>query len=210
MNDSESRRRHATQIIERITALLDETHLIRIIDEPIDAAAETHQCHVEVPESHRQFHDLISEFVFHVYKHAQACPRQLTRSQSRDEAVALLEPAYAGTHTNGYHAALLDATDTSQGGMGIVLSRLADIIKSGLRQDYRGWVFAHFIDPADRRVKCDVAALLLEQCSPRSAVQRVSFYPEQFVDHIPELLDTVLIAQQFEQQASAPRFPAVA
>lgn len=202
----ESRRRHAAQIIERITALLDETHLAQTIDEPIDAAAEAHCCRVETPDSHRQFHDIISEFVLHIHKHAQSCPRKLTRSQARDEAIALLEQAYEGTHANGYHAALLDATDTSQGGMEVVLSRITDIIKSRLRQNHRRWVFAHCIDPGDWRAKCDIAAILLDRCSLLSPARRGQYYPEQFVDHIPDLLDAVLSAQQLEQWAFSTSF----
>jgi len=206
MNGSEQRRRQAVRVIEQITALLDETRLAQAIDEPIDTATEAYCCHVGTPDSCRQFNDIISEFVFHVYKNAQACPRKLNRSQACDEAVDLLEQAYEGTHANGYHAALLDATDTSQGGMDVVLSRITDIIKSRLRQNYRRWVFAHCIDPGDWRAKCDIAAILLDRCSPLPPGKQGSYCAEQFVDHIPELFEAVLSIEQLEQQGSFGSF----
>jgi len=171
------------------------------------SSAVSHSVHTAgTPDSCRQFNDIISEFVFHVYKHAQACPRKLNRSQACDEAVDLLEQAYEGTHANGYHAALLDATDTSQGGMDVVLSRITDIIKSRLRQNYRRWVFAHCIDPSDWRAKCDIAAILLDRCSPLPPGKQGSYYAEQFVDHISELFDAVLSIEQLEQQGSFASF----
>ena len=206
MTDSDTHRSRAAEIIEKITALLDETHLAQLIDEPIDAAVETFACRVERPDSHRQFHDVISDFVFHIHQNSTACPQELPRSQARDEGVALLEQAYEGTHANGYHAALLDANDASQAGMQVVLSRLAEIFKSRQRRNHRQWVFAHCIDPGDWQTKCDIAATLLDRCRLLLPAESCPQNPEQFVDHIPDLFDTVLSTEQLEQQALSASF----
>ena len=176
-------------------------HDVQLIDDPVDTAVGTFSCCVERPNSHRQFHDVLSEFVFHVHQDSTACLHRLTRSQARDEAVALLEQAYEGTHADGYHAALRDANDPSQAGMQVVLSRLAEVIKSHRRRNHRRWVFVHCIDPGDWHTKRDVAAVLLERFRLLLPAESCPSSPEQFVDDIPDLLDTVLSTEQLAQQA---------
>ncbi len=207
MTDSDSRCSRAARIVEQIAALLDETRVAQLIDGPIDAAVGTFSCRVERPDSHRQFHDVVSEFVLHVHKNSTACLQELTKPQARDEAVALLEQAYEGTHADGYHAALLDANDTSQAGMHVVLSRLADIIKARRRHSHRRGVFARCIDPNDWHTTCDIAAILLGRCRVLLPAEHCPQSPEQFVDHIPELFNAVLSVDQLEQQARSGLFP---
>jgi len=95
MNSSEPACREAGITIARITALLDESLLARVIDQPIDNAVETFPCGIETPESHLQMHDVITDFVVHMRARTAPLGSKSSRERVRDEAVDLLEQGYS-------------------------------------------------------------------------------------------------------------------
>jgi hypothetical protein len=205
MTNSELLPDRANRLIGQIVSMLDETRVSQRIDGPIDAASEQFQSPADMPRSRQHFNSLIAAFVTHIYRHGLACPRQLSPSQARDEALALLEQGYEGRPGKRYEAALLDAT---QAGMPMVLASLAQIIKNRERQEYARWVFARMLDPIGWDLRCAIARTLMaewvELVPPPSLVGRLT--PEEMAGEIPQLLED---AMESERLGLGPAIPKV-
>ncbi len=166
MTRSEARRRRAIEVLDEIADLLDEARLVERIDEPINQAARAFECPDGPGLSHRQFLDCAAEFIQYLYAKAFPGGRQLSRSEARDEAVALLETASGDAASSGYPVALFDATDPRGPGLPMVLLNLAELVKARHRNMYVNWVAATVIGSMDWQLKCDVTAVILERQGP--------------------------------------------
>jgi hypothetical protein len=167
---------------------LDEDYLIRHIDEPINRAAARFRHHAADQVSHERFHQVLARFVAHLYGYGMPCSVRLSRSQARDEAVALLEQLYNGPHANGYFAAMLDARQGQPPGMEVVLDRMVEAIKLRARDAHLRLVFSAILDPADWELRREIANILLDRCRPWMAEHMAGCTGAQFADDIPALL----------------------
>lgn len=182
----------AENALERILALLDETRVRNEIDEPIDAAVAAFGFEEEPSVSHRRFHQIVSGFVQHVYRHGVAPHQELSSAQASAEAIALLEGSYRGAQARGYDAALLDAVNPRHSGTDVVLAQLAEIIKDNERRKYTHWVFATSLGGLAWSDRCRVAEHLLNRLQPFLTPQLQRCIAAQLVDEIPALIVTHL------------------
>ena len=140
-----SLRKRAEDVIRTMAAYLDERYVVAHIDEPIDRAVARFSADDARPFSHQRFHEVVAQFVTHLYAHGLPCPRTLSELQAHDEAVILLEQAYEGKYENGYDGAVLDAKLTHPYGWDVVFAALAEFAKVRWRGMHDRWVFARFL-----------------------------------------------------------------
>lgn len=178
----------ARQLLDRLSSLLDEDRMARLIDAPIDHVVREYGFPEETPFSADLFHRTLADFLRLVYERGMRLRRRLTVSQARDEAVCLLDQAYEGTHSRGYDAAVLDAADPMQSGTRLVLTRLADGLKARERMRYLRWVATRHIDPADWQIKCAMAEILLIRCRHWLPAELRNSAPARWADFVLELL----------------------
>ncbi len=188
MMNSDSTRNRAETILDQVAGLLDEQRLEQQIDEPIDRALETFSAVEHDPYSHQLFIETTARFVQRVYEQSFSPSRKLTTLHARDEAIALLERAYRGTHASGYHGAVLDAADPSGPGLELVVARIAEALKSERRQMHMRWVESRYIDSADWPTKCAMASILIERCRVNLPPELHSCPPEQLAEDVFDLL----------------------
>ena len=178
--------------LERTFALLDETRVRNAIDEPIDAAATAFLFQEESPVSHRRFHQVIGDFVQHVYRQGIEPRQELSSAQASAEAIAILEEGYLGAQAHGYDAALLDAVNPKHDGIEVVLAQLAEIIKDNARRKYTHWAFVISLGSLAWSDRCRVTELLLDRLQPFLPPQLQCCVAAQLVDEIPALIATHL------------------
>jgi len=188
MKNSDSAQARAAELLAVAANLLDEGATARQIDDPIDDALERFGDVRPEPYSHTRFTETTARFVQHVYEQALPPGRTLTLWQARDEAVALLARAYRGTYANGYHGAVLDAADPSGPGLGLVLARIAEVIKSERRQMQMRCVESRHIDSADWDTKCAMALILIGRCGEFLPPELRCCPPEQLAEDVFDLL----------------------
>lgn len=188
MTRSERPGGRAWQLLDRLSSLLDEDRMARLIDAPIDQVVREYGFPEDTPFSMHLFHRTLADFLRQISRRGMRLPRRLTVSQARDEAVCLLEQAYEGTHCRGYEAAVLDAADPMQSGIRLVLARLADALKARERMRYLRWVARRHIDPADWQTKCAMAKILLLRCRRWLPAELRNGSPAQWADFVLELL----------------------
>jgi hypothetical protein len=183
-------RQSANAIVDEVFELLNERHLYKKIDVPIDTAVASFQYDKKSPVTHGYFIEVTSQLVRHIYQSGSLFRQQLTELQSCCETMELLETGYQSPHTRGYHAAYLDAlTDLEQ-----VLAQLSIIIKITSRDKYMRWVCITRIDPSDWATKCRIVEALLSR-SPSLPSSITNCSPAQLAHHIYQLINVFLSSE---------------
>ena len=199
MKSTETRYRRALEILDQLAAALDAERLSRQIDEPVDRALREFECPQTRHMSNHQFLDVLARFLRHL--HARAFPngRQLSIPMARDEAVALLSHA---TSSADYYDAFFEATELGDEGLANVLVRVADLVTARQRDAHVRWAVSSHIEPGDWRMKCQMAAILLERCRPWLPTEVRNCPPEQMADHVLELLAIDLATRDQRSQTA--------
>lgn len=205
MTSSEQDIRRAIRIIDQTAAMLDEILIQQRIDGPIDRVLQSFCVHDRPARNHEELHATVTRFVIRLYAEAMPIRREMSDSQARDEAIEILEHAYEGTHANGYHAALVDATDPAQAGLPLVIARVAEGLKAQQRQSYLRSVAVRQIESVDWHTRSIMAGVLIERYAERLPLELRQFDPDQLADHVFALLKIALdIEGQIEKLESHP------
>jgi len=191
-----SRVRRALEVIGSLVALLDEGHIARQIDEPVDRALEGFPFPEDLAYSHSTFHKVIADFVRYLWEKGLPCARKLSESQARDEAVAILEQAYGGEGFTGYDEAVVLAADASLPGLQAAVGKIAELVKARLRQMYGRWVLVRHLLPIDWSVRCAMAAILMERCRDWLPPALRQMSPAQLADDVLLLLQIDMTSSQ--------------
>jgi hypothetical protein len=176
--------------MQHVTELLSQDYFKEHIDDPIDAAVWEFELKDAYEYSHQVFHELLTDFVQHVYRKALPCQRELSRSQAHGQAILLLMHGYVGARARGYSAALADALDPDQGGVPGVLAQLAEIMKARLRGMHVRWVISRYFDSADWETQCSLAYMILDRCGRYLPAHLRDLDPEYFASNVDELFFT--------------------
>ena len=180
----------AETLINQVFDLMDETHVVRTIDEPIQEALGSFK-YEETAPSHEVILQVVSDFVRHVYEHGLK-PRQiLSQAEAQAEALSILENHYESLGARGYDAAILDASNPKLDGLAHILERMTELIIRMARAKYVRWVCATRIDPSNWPLRCAMAQILLERSRPYLPENLLRCSPVQFADHLPLLIDLI-------------------
>ena len=191
----------AREIIETITAKLDQDLVKSRFDEPIARAASQFEFRAECPITHQAFHKVIADFVERIY--AKGLKAFWILTDPLAEAIFLLENNYRSTrYGTGYTAAILDADDTSIGGVRSVLTGLAESIKDIERQKYIQGVFAWHLYSGDWNLQCEIVRILLEDYRPFIPERLCQCAPAHLVDEIPSIMWRHISSDSVLQQIS--------
>lgn len=193
--------KQAQKVIAEIIAALQETLIKSRIDDPIDKAANEFNCQVKKPVDHRQIHKILSDFVSQLY--VAGLKSDWIISDPLAETLLILDSHYQGPSSNGYAAAMIDATDEQGGGLDMVLAHLAEIIKTIERQKYVNGVFTSYLDPADWYLKCQIVRQLLKQYNAILPASLQECMPQQLVDEIPHLISLIQNSHTVLQEIAA-------
>jgi hypothetical protein len=170
---------------------LEEDHIHRTIDEPLEQAVRGFARPPDTSFSYRHFLDVLAVFVQHMYAHGLRLPRELSPDQALAEAIHLLRFGYPDAHGDGYDAALVDAANPTHDGMGVVLDALAAAFTTRERQEYEYWAWATTVGSAAWPVRVHIAAILLSDRHVRQALPKAT--PIEYADDL-----YVLVRQRLE------------
>jgi len=189
----------ARKTVETITAKLDRSLIKSQFDEPIDEAARQFTHKAGCPISHNEFHKIITEFVVWVYDKGLNA-RWMISGEPIGQAINLLEKHYSSIYGRGYTAAVLDAGETQEGGIDVVLNQLAQIIKDIERSKHIKATFAVNIDPADWHLKCEIVSILLDEYKSFLPEHLLRCKPWELVNEIPAIMYRYICSESALQQ----------
>ena len=174
------------QVLDAILEDLDESRIRTQIDEPIETVLHEFNDCVERYAESRTAREVFSQFVQCVYRDGLRAPWKVADPNAT--TLMLLENHYRGLQSEGYHAAVLDATGPAVGGMTFALTQLAEIIRTRERQEYVDTVFTRRIDPFNWRLQREIVEVLLERYRPWLPPQLLDCATWQLVDEIPAMV----------------------
>jgi len=178
------------RVLDAILRELDEGRLRTRIDDRIETVLRgfvdflEHSCDGRTPG------EVFSIFVQRVYREGLGRPWTLASAEAT--SLTLLENHYQGMRASGYFAAVLDATNLETGGMTLVLTQLAEIIRTRERRECTEAVFTRHIDPTDWRLRCEIVEILLKQYRLFLPPTVLECAPSQLVDEIPALMLSIM------------------
>ena len=189
----------ARKKVETITAKLDHSLIKSQFDEPIDEAVRQFTHEAGCPITHKQFHKVITDFVMHIYDKGLNV-RWILSGEPLGQAINLLEKHYSSTYGRGYTAAVLDTSETCEGGIDVVLNQLAEIIKDIERSKHIKAVFAVNIDPSDWHLKCEIVSILLKEYKSFLPEHLLRCKPWELVNEIPTIMYRYICSESALQQ----------
>ena len=192
-------KKRAREKVDIITAKLDHSLIKSQFDGPIDDAARQFKHTTSFPITHRTFHKVIAEFVVQIYDKGLKA-RWMLSGEPLGQAINLLEDYYQGAYGRGYIAAALDANDVEEGGIEVVLNRLAEIIKDIERLKHIKAVFTVNIDPTDWHLKCEIIRILLEDYKPFLPKHLLKCKPWELVNEISPIMYRYICSNTTLQQ----------
>lgn len=179
--------KRAREIIEAITAKLDDDLLKCRFDDPIGAVVRQFDCRGEYPLDHTAFNETIARFVAQVYARGLRGPTTLIDPLA--EAISLLDDGYqSGAYGPGYVAAMLDANDEAEEGVRGVVMTLGELIKDREKGRYVKSVFTHHLPVGDWHLRCEIVRTLLEDYQAVIPQRLSQCAPAQLVEQIPPMM----------------------
>jgi len=188
------------KVLDRLSNLLSDEHIAKIIDEPMDLAAHTFQVTIALPINSLKFKHIISAFVRHLYQIALPLPRYLSGQEALTEAVYLLESYYQNEGARGYDGALFDAVSTNIEGFELLLSRLTESIRSAERAKYVKRAFADNFFNLDWKQQHRIVSLYLRQNEAVLPAELCDLAPARLVDCFHELFISHILAESMVGQ----------
>jgi hypothetical protein len=178
----------AEATLDILMSEIDEVSLAETVGLPIDTARATYVLDSATVDSHDEFLDTISAFYLRVCRHVHpgACPADI--EAARDEAVALIEGAFAGR--GGLEAALAEARTPVHGGMRYVLDVMADRLKAERQIKHVNRVFKEALDPLDSLSRTSLMAAFLRRIGPALPEEIRAAPPERFAKHYEVIVKT--------------------
>ena len=179
------------KILDTVIKLLTESHLVNIIDDPVQRAVASFAYRSPETDPYLQFVDTASRFYGHLCKRMGIFNEKSPAPLVQREWMNLLEERYRTTHGGGFHLAYLDALEDIEP----VLSNMAGIVVSHLREKHTHWVYFKWIAGLAWDVRCTLVETLFA---------RTPFLPESIlrcpsalmVDRILELISAVVYADK--------------
>ena len=184
MIPSEDNGLHAQAILADVRAQLEESHITRMIDGPIEEATERFRCPDAPAQSQRELLDHAAAFLRHVHATAFPSGRQLPPSSARAEAVRLLETGYQG----GFRGAVWEATRSDGPGIPSVVAEMAGLLRGQLRDSYVRWIIASQLERADWPTRCQMASIIMSEWGDRRPSDLTAGSAEQFANFLPHVL----------------------
>jgi hypothetical protein len=197
-------KKRAGETIERIMTELDPDRIKSRFDDLIGKAARDFDYGPKCPITHKEFHQIVADFVRQVYEKGIGASCLLADPLA--EAIWLLEAGYqSAVYGTGYIAALLDANDPAEGGMQTVLTALAESIKGIRRQEYTRAVFARYLHGCTWNMRCEIAQVLLEDYRAFLPERLGKCTPEHLADEIPSLISIIISSDSVVHQVALSR-----
>ena len=175
------------RVLEILFDLLNDERIAKEVDEPIDLATHTFQLKIELPITSSEFKRIISTFVRHLYKRGLRLSQHLSEQEAFAEAIFLLERYSQNEESIGYDGALLNAVGTNMEGFELVLSQLAETIKSIEREKYISWVFTDNYFHLPWELQQSIVSFHLKQNEAVLPAELLDLDPARLVDHFHEL-----------------------
>ena len=173
--------------LEGLLAEMDELTIARTVGVPHDEARIRYSLSKNTVDGFQEFTDVIADYYnYHVSK-CVAHGGFFSRSESAGRAKEILEQEYrrqSGNLTTAYN----DAHDGTNGGLRIVLDRIAEQLKAESVERHIRDAFDRFVDPTSWDQKVDIIRQLFAQIGHMLSSSIRTDQPERYAQNYEELI----------------------
>jgi hypothetical protein len=194
MTNSDSQ--EARRLLQAIVAVLDPATLKKVIDAPIEAAAEKLLGGMPQPSSCEQFNSRMCEFVKPIYMEASLSKRVLSQEEAFAIGVQILNAGYGAGGCMGYEHALLDVLQDGSQEMDAVLRAIMEGIKAREQHNYAQWVYARHVESLGWPMKCALAEAICKDHATEDGTHLLKGAPARFAAHLSDLVSAHLATVQ--------------
>lgn len=175
------------RILDTVLELLTESHIAKIIDDPVQRAVATFDnCSPEM-DPYWQFIDIASRFYDHLYKSVETFDEEKPGPLVQREWINLLETRYQTARGSGFYLAYLDACEDIEP----VLSHMAAIVVSHLRERHARWIYFRWVAGLAWDDRCMLVKTLFDRC-PYFSEPILRCPPPLLADRLLELISAVV------------------
>ena len=179
---------NATVAVEAVLAEIDAEALVRKIGLPIDSARASYVMGDVLIESSAEFNDAVSGFYLTLLRHTYTEPVSANAAELADEALNLLERAFADK--GGVNAARAEARDGIHGGMRFVLDVMTEQYKVMQQSKHVSRVLQEALDPLDWSQRVAFMRAFIDRLGPHLPAEIRDQPPERFARHYGEIVQT--------------------
>ena len=172
--------------VESVLVEINAEALARKIGIPIDAARASYVMGDVLIESSAEFNDAVSSFYLTLLRHTCPGPILAAPTELADEALDLLERAFADK--GGVNAALAEARDGIHGGMRLVLDVMTEQYKVQQQSKHARRILQEALDPLDWNRRVTFMRAILTRLGPQLPAEVRNQPPERFARHYDEIL----------------------
>lgn len=174
---------------------LDERTVASRIGIPHDEARMRYALHTNTVSSFGQFEDVIADYYNYQFSNCVANGGSLSRAEAAGRAKQLLEQEYR-RHGGDIVSAFNDARDGTNGGMRMILDRLAEGMKADSVKTHMRDVFDRNVAPNSWEDKVEIIRQFLSRCPVDMRSDLREDQPERYAQNYEELIQSYVTALQ--------------
>ncbi len=178
-------------ILDTILEQIDKTRLQKLIDNPLDQCLSNFSHSIPEELSYDSAHKYLVELYQHIQLNGILPSLEISNEKASEEIIWILESNYRGYETKGYEGFLFDFMYGDNERRQIVFAHFMEIFKNIEREKHLSCVFKSKIDPLDWNQKHKLVREILHRYSNRLPPHLLSFYPEQLVPELEEIIKMI-------------------
>ena len=181
--------------INSLLSALDERVMAQRVGIPHDEARMRHACHSNTVSSFDEFSNILADYYNHHFTTCVSNGGALSRSEATGRAKEILEREYRrqnGDIVTAYN----DAHDGTNGGLRLVLDKVAEGIKTESVERYIREVFDRHVAPNAWEDKVAIIRQFIAQCGVHLSSSIRADQPERYARDFQELIRNYVQALQ--------------
>lgn len=180
-------KRLARETLDQLVAALDPNELNRLIDVPMETAAERLLRSPPQPTTTREFNATLGSFYRDLLAQASLSKQVLPLSEAFADAVEVLNHCY-GSAGSGYPDALVDVVQDRTQSMEFVLQSVAASVKERERAGYSRWKLCVCLEPLSWSAKCAIVEVISQSQESISGQRLFPGPPDRFTANLEEMV----------------------
>jgi len=173
--------------LDHLLAAIDELVIAREVGIPHDEARMQYSLSRNTVGSFNEFADVIGDYYNHHVSQCVIVGGFKSRAEAASRAKEALEEEYrrqGGNMMTAYN----DAHDGTNGGLRVVLDRIAEKLKAESVERYIRDVFDRYVDPSSWEQKVDIMRQFIARYGPMLSSSISAHQPERYAQNYGELI----------------------
>ena len=173
--------------LNNLIAAIDEQAITRKIGIPHDEARMRYSLQKNTVDSYQEFASVITDYYDYHFSQCVAHGGSLSRTEASGRAKEILEQAYR-RDKGDLNTAYNDAHDGTNGGLRVILDRIAEYLKAESLERYIREAFDRFVEPNSWEQKVEIMRQFIARYGHQFSSSINPNQPERYAQNYQELI----------------------